>query len=256
MHLTQCTALSNTNNERTTIGVGEYVNLFFDPPLLMSFPEQPWWLAFSGSVNPSFGSDTLFTAPSNAATAVVRVFVRDVQLDTIFSVKEPTGYDHAVIRRTVSWGAGHWGAEAYVRVFIAPTDVSFGRVEIEEVGLDATDVWGRYAYFLPPNGPYSPGQLKHDPGAFRPISCDNRWNPYAPYDQEGDHVRTSMLPPLYAGGYTWPIPANWRIPGGPTNSLNSWSPQVVTADDNGVMRITKFGIWVERTTNDVYTTGP
>jgi hypothetical protein len=48
----------------------------------------------------------------------------------------------------------------------------------------------------------------------------------------------------------------WRIPGGQTNELNNWSPQVVTVDSNGATRITKFGIWVERTTNDVYTIGP
>jgi hypothetical protein len=130
-------------------------------------------------------------------------------------------------------------------------------VEIEEVGQNATDVWGRYAVSIPPpNGAYTPGILKHKSDRFVPISCDSRWHPDAPYDMAGDLVQASMIPPQYAGGYTWPIPANWRILGGPPNSLDSWSPQVVELDDNGVTRITKFGIWVERTTDDVYRIGP
>lgn len=257
VHETRCTAYADSNRSRTSLGVGEEVDFRFDPPWDLTAQDQPWWVAFAGSVAPSSGVGTTFTAPSNAANATVRVTIRDVQMETVFGVKEPSGVDHAVVQQTYQmngYGTITWGADARLRVIIAPTDVSFSRVEIEEVGQYATDVSGRYALFT--NSCYTPEQLRHISDTFRPISCDNRWNPYAAYGMEGDHVRASMNPPLCAGSYTWPIPANWRIPGGATNPLSGWSPQVVTVDSNGVTRITKFGIWVERSTNDVYTIGP
>ena len=62
------------------MGVGEKVDVYFDPPLGMSFPEEPFWWTSAGSLegklSPTLlglsGSAVKFTAPSNAATANVR----------------------------------------------------------------------------------------------------------------------------------------------------------------------------------------
>lgn len=139
VHLTECTALTNPDNTRTTVGVGEYVNFSFVQPINMSIPETPHWETTAGSVDPTTGEGTRFTAPSNGVPATVTVHVRDVKIETEFEVKEPSGVDHAVVRKTKQWGGTQWGyAEAFLTVFIAPTDVSFSRVEIEEVGMN---VW-------------------------------------------------------------------------------------------------------------------
>jgi hypothetical protein len=256
IHHTRCTALMDPDPERQNLGVGEYVDFYFDPPVVMTPPETPHWETTAGSVDPTTGTGRLFTAPSNGVPATVKVTVRDAKLATAFEVKEPSGVDHAVVRRTENLDGVICAAGAYLTVYIAPTSVSFSRVELGEIARYATDVSGRYAYFLPPNGPYSEEDLKHDAYGFKPISCDNRWNPDAPYDEGGDHIRTAMIPPLWKGSYTWPIPAQWRIPGVEARPLNNWSPQVVTVDDNSNARITKFGIWVERSPNGVYTIGP
>jgi len=73
-------ALTDTNRERLQVGVGEKVDVYFDPPLGMSFPEEPFWWTSAGSLegklSPTLlglsGSAVKFTAPSNAATANVR----------------------------------------------------------------------------------------------------------------------------------------------------------------------------------------
>ena len=96
-------ALTNTNRERLQVGVGEEVDIYFDPPLGMSFPEEPlWWASaggLEGELSPTLlglsGSAVKFTDPSNAATANVRVIVRDITLDKTFTVREPSGVDHA-----------------------------------------------------------------------------------------------------------------------------------------------------------------
>jgi hypothetical protein len=79
------TALTDTNTDRTTLGVGEEVLLYFDPeldPVLeLGLFKYPLWIPFEGSVSPSIGSITMFTAPSNAVTALVRVLVRDAFVD-------------------------------------------------------------------------------------------------------------------------------------------------------------------------------
>ncbi len=242
VHLTQCTALSNPDNTRTTIGVGEYVSFGFEPPVFMTFPEQPWWIVSEGSLDPATGSGTLFTAPSNAATALVRVFVRDEHLDTVFGVLEPSGIDHADIAQVATnIQVGVAGAAMQLDVFIAPTTVSFSRVTIMEVGENATEVSGCFTNF-------SIADLSHiGNGADDPIplDCQNCW--------QDDAGEIGDLPPWYLGSYTWPIPAVWWIGDGPTNSMTGWT-QVVSIDGSGTVRITKFDRWVQRTTNNVVTT--
>jgi hypothetical protein len=260
VHATVCEALTDKNLARLNLGVGEYVSLGFTGGDY-NWWDVPIWTTTAGGLSSFDGWVNQLTAPSNAVNATVKVKVRDEELEVKFKVFEPSGVDHVVVFHTVPMNnPGNpptWGASAHVRVVIAPTYVSFSRVEIREDQVNATDVWGRYTEF-----PYdNPENIDHDLGNFRAISCDNRWNPNA-YTLasglviEGDTLQASMVPPKYAGGFTWPISAMWQIPGGENNPLNNWSPQVATVDENGTTRIAKFGIWIERTTNDVYTIGP
>ena len=243
VHETLHTALADTNRSRMSLGVGEEVNFCLDPPVMMQWPELPSWETSGGSVEPAFGSATSYTAPSNSAIATVRVLVRDVQLDTVFQVREPAGVAHASIVVTNLYGTNYIGAGAKFRVVFAPTTVSLYRVEIEEVRGPATNAWGRFT-----NAPFTPERLDHTSDRFVAVSPENNW-------VDNDACETWSLPPLDPGGYTWLIPARWRIPGDGTNAMTGWVQQV-SLDSLGTMRIEKFGSWLSRSTDEVINVGP
>ncbi|HEX5220679.1 MAG TPA: hypothetical protein VFZ59_13995 [Verrucomicrobiae bacterium] len=231
----------------------------------MTYPEQPWWLAFQGSVSPSFGESTDYTAPSNAAAAIVRVFVRDVQLDTWFQVREPTGIDHAVFKRNSNGGvvldsfSTGSGAGMHLRPFLGPTHVSFKRVLIMEIGENATEISD---YYLDPDyypDPYNNPTLSHKGSTgegkgdrWIPINCDNSWD-----DQWDRAWWAGDLPPWdsgqYSGGsFRWNIPGAWKIDGGPVHTnLSPWF-QLMTLDGDGSMTIEKFGHRVKRNIDNQY----
>lgn len=245
-------ALTDTNRERSQVGVGEEVSVYLDPPLDMTFPESPWWTTSAGGIEPDEGSDIKFTAPSNAATANVRVYVRDVHLDKTFAVLEPSGVDHAIITSTYTntYAERLAGAKMDLNVWIAPTSVSFYKVYIFEVGENAANNTGYFAYDEPPNYWDIPSLSHIGHGADRwvgPLPDNNLLT-----DTAGSQA---FLPPWNGGGeFTWPIPAKWKVgDDGATNDLHNWSDQVFSMDANGTFSVTKFGKTVTRTTNNVVT---
>jgi hypothetical protein len=172
-----------------------------------------------------------------------------VSLEKTFVVEEPSGVDHAIITstHTNAFGNGIGGALMNLNVWIAPTSVSFYRVEIMEIGENAINNTGYWAYNAYPNF-FSTNDLRH--------STADAWAPPLHDDNSlpnGDTSGTSALIPPWVGGggFTWPIPAKWRIEGGATNDLHGWSDEVFSMDANGTVSVTKFGKTVTRTVNNV-----
>ena len=232
IHATQCTALTDPRPDRLNLGVGEYVNFHFSPSVNMSFPEQPWWIVIGGgSLLPNFGDGTLFTAPSNAATATVRVFVRDVQLDTTYSVKEPSGVDHAVVSFR---GEAPVGAGMDLKVFIAPLTVSFCRVDLMEVPGPGSNPSG---YFTTNSIP--PHDTDAKAGQWYRLREDNSWD---------DTARLYEWPYGRVGGFDWVIPVVWKIGDGNLNSLPSWTQRLESNGYKG--KVTKFGHCSDQTPSD------
>ena len=244
-------ALTDTNRERLTLGVGEQVSVYFDPELDMTYPETPYWLAFGGSVSPDTGSDVEFDAPINKASPTVRVIIRDVQLEKDFSVMEPTGYDpaHTYIQyeATNNFGYGNSGAGMHINVTMAPTYVSFYQVSVFEVGANASSITGYYADTNHYTNP--PVNLAHDDahGAneWYHLTPSNAW-PAGDNALEGyDTPPWSVSGQYSGGGYTWIIPALWEVGSGPTNSIAGWNQQFTLGGD-GTMTIQKFNLTVTR----------
>jgi hypothetical protein len=145
MHQTECTAAGNPDNARTTIGIGELVDVYLDPPLQMTFPENPWWtVSGQGTISPIDGSDTTLTAKLSPGSATVTLHVRDVSMPTTFSVIAPDGIaaiDKNDLGLNLPRGRDHIGASTLFRTQPLPTTVSFGNISIREVVQPTSRTW-------------------------------------------------------------------------------------------------------------------
>jgi hypothetical protein len=129
-----------------------------------------------------------------------------------------------------------------------PTTVSFYRVQMIEIGENATAVTGYFTSHWP---------LAHDFNAqadhWHPVDQNNLIDEASKMDTcrySGNNLMPSPWSP--GGQFTWPIPAFWSVGGGPTNTL-TWSDQVFKLDASGTMTITKFNQTVTRTYYNVIT---
>jgi len=264
-----CVATVPANQTRTTIGVGEQVNLVLvgSPPGTFTWTNvgtNSLGTNLSGSLALTTSPTNAFTAPSNASTVNVTVSYAGGSNTLTFAVLEPIGVTHSDLRGLVS-GTGYFttgqvGAGIITTPYFTPTNVSFARLYGLEVGLNATNVNGYYTNF-------STNQLAHgNNGANQWFSImpDNSWfhtNGQYSWDYAWDGGYAN---PGYGGGYTWIIPGQWKVgTNGTTNNFStnaSWSQTVTLATNgNGDMTVTKFGWSVTRGTNGAYitnSTGP
>jgi hypothetical protein len=96
--LPQCIAYPPINQIRSTIGVGEEVNVSVNVPL--SEWENVQWSTTAGSLDGTNGVYTTFTAPSYASKVIVTAKVNGLPVSTNFNVVAPSGVDHALIIAT------------------------------------------------------------------------------------------------------------------------------------------------------------
>ena len=235
----ECMAIVPDPQSRTIIGVGEQVNLW-----LVNSPSGEYsWSASAGSLNPTTGNSTMFTAPSNSATVIITLSYQGGECQKQFNVVEPTSINNAVIESTVDFQTGEPGSEMHLSpVIMGPADVSFYRVQCMEIGDNAIDASG-YFIINPP-----PSHIGNGADVWFQLGQDNSWP--NTWDWAGFW---GFAPPWSDGGFSWPIPAVWKIDDGPTNSLTGWS-QSCSIDDNGTVTVSKFNHSATRTTNNVYST--
>jgi len=240
----ECVATTPTNRTRLTIGVAEEVSLS-----LVGAPAGTFtWSTSAGSVNPTNGTSTTLTAPSNAATATVTVNYGGGSCQLAFGVIAPSGYYASNVTAITGIGTNVAGAGMFVPLWLTSSNVSFYRLEIREV--PATNNINVTGYFADTNI-WPRGFPLHDAaagaGGWVPIGMDNTIGT--------DQAQGSGLPtPWSAGTVTWPIPAQWKVVGSTNTNALTWSNQAFSIDTNGTVTITKFGHTVTRNTNNVYTT--
>ncbi len=130
-HLTECTAAGNTNNARTTVGIGEVVDFGGMPD------GTTWTVSGAGSISPTNGNGTKFTASLNPGSATVTAQIDNVTTQTTFSVVAP---DSISIQSSVdnppnknqNPNGTQMGAETDYVDIIGPTNVSFNNVLFRE----------------------------------------------------------------------------------------------------------------------------
>ena len=227
-----CNALTPTNRYRLTLGVGEGVQMYWNP--------KTWWSHNGGGLvvnNPWFNA--LFIAPGTAGKVSVTgtiIFTNGnppISDKVEFTVVEPSG-----VKATIRGNPDPYnspfpkvGAGMHMNVVLQPTTVSFYQVEMEEPSATATTT--EYFNLHPPH------DHDYDRGAdhWHRVDYNNLVD-----DGDFDHAWDAWGWPIgVAGTYTWPIHPVWRIVGGSkTNSLNGWTEQKFTLSSNGTMRIDKL----------------
>jgi hypothetical protein len=248
----QCVCTGPNDRERTTVGVGEQVNLCFEPALDF---HNPQWTHAGGNLSTSPtvpANGTFYTASSNAATdKVMANFPKSgggyVTLTTTFDVRAPTGVKTS-IRGLAEFFAGPYprvAAGMFIDVVLQPTTVSFNRVQVQEPG-EPTTATGYFTQL----GVTPPSHSGNGADEWHPVSCDNKV--LSPPLNRFDHAWDDRGWPIgVSGTYTWPIHPVWRVGAADTTTdpLSGWTEQKFTLSDNGTMRIDKFGHHVIRGPN-------
>jgi hypothetical protein len=136
----QCVATTPANQSRTTIGVGEDVNLW-----LVGSPSGTFtWSTSAGSVSPTSGTSTTLTAPGNAATATVTVSYTGGSCSQSFNVIEPANVYYLKQDLYHTYDKADIGFKALV--YLQPDSVNFGAVlaQEEQAYCTATGVYSAY----------------------------------------------------------------------------------------------------------------
>ncbi|MGA2248653.1 MAG: hypothetical protein ABSH48_27170, partial [Verrucomicrobiota bacterium] len=240
----QCVATQPPNRTRTTVGVGEEVNLS-----LVGSPRGTFtWSTSAGSINPRDGTATRFTTPSNAANATVTVSYNGGSCPLPFTVVNPNTYYASNVTPVTGYGKNNAGAGMKIPLWLTPTNVSFYRVQIMEV--PATSNLNVTGYFLNTNiWPTGPPlhDVAHGAGHWVEVGMDNLIGV--------DTAQTaSYRQPWSDGAFTWPIPGAWQVTGDKVTNSFIWSNQTRSLTPVGTITVLKFGHTVTRNTNDVYTT--
>jgi len=232
------------NTASRDVGVGEVVSYKFvqygtQDGGLPQNASPVNWSASAGTVNPAISYSTTYTAPDHAAGDKVTVKMRGQTMEDGFSVLEPTGVDHTDIVNRDPYTVGKQGAGMHLQVYMAPTTVSFAHVQFEEVGENASNLSGWFAA----NG--APSHIGHGADTWFGVDCHNSW---------ADHAWSDTYDPWISGGYTWDIPAKWRVGNnGTEHSLAGWN-QAFSFSSDGTANVSKLGWKVTRHQNEVYGT--
>lgn len=227
-HLTEATAQGNKDSTRTTVGVGEIVDLD-------GMPGNTLWSVSSGTLSATNGGSTTFTAPGVAGTSKVTGTVENVTLTLTFGVVAPSQitYQFASAR---TFPAGLQGVGMWTTVTLLPINVSFYRVQYLELPSGATNVTGFFATLPPSNleHPVNPNWV-----GFTEANIANS-SDYAGFD--------SVPPPWYSSEYDWNIPIAWQvINSNATNVFTHVLQQMIIQNSAGTSTVIKGAAQTTRT---------
>ena len=230
--ISQCESPIPSNRARTTIGVGELVDLYFNQTL----PGNPTWSTTAGTLSSTNSPRITFTAPANAGAATITCKVLGQTSRITFNVVAPSGELTAEIVGTNHYPVGWVGAGMTDLVIVYPTNVCFYWVEMDEITASYTNVAG-YCTNLNLN----------------PVIIGSSWLSYSNTYQDDvvSHFQPSIFP-LCQGSYEITTPIGWHVYGSSTtNYLETIVSLAQLVDASGDFSDAKFGIAITRSTNDV-----
>jgi hypothetical protein len=198
-----------------------------------------WSVSGGGTINPTNGTNTTFTAPGQTASPTVTATVIDPEgkphvSQQSFTVIPPTGVTTVKTSEDPNSGgkipplpaAGMWLSLTY-----QPTSVSFGNIQVAEVSGPASNVQGFFTNL-------SPASIFHTSAGWVQVSCSNTIADHAALNF------TSMgnyFPPYPSGGSAqWIIPDYWRVGNSSGSNFLKNFTQTASMDVGGTMTVTKF----------------
>jgi hypothetical protein len=205
--ISQCVATTPSNRARTNIGVGEQVNLYFNPALPTT---NITWSVPAGSLSVTNNSSTnLFTAPDNATNVTVTATIGSMPVNFYFQVFAPTGV--VFVKLGEKHTQGSLDAGFHAQCILSPTNVSFYNIEISEMNATYTGS-GCFAFI---NGQIHKTWTQQGAGWLTP-GQNNYLNP------EVDYTYVSSVPATGPGPGTdsCPIPWNYRTHGATNDGYN------------------------------------
>ena len=162
-HTTECTATGNTNNARTTIGIGEVVDFDGMPG------GTTWSVSGKGRINSTNGAGTVFTASMSPGIATITATIGNATIQTTLTVIAPSSitiigqYDWP--QETEDPNGTRMGAGTFYTNQIEPTTVSFYNTYFRESPTPDTHItW--------PNGTNSTLVFNQSTNAWG-VSCGN-----------------------------------------------------------------------------------
>jgi hypothetical protein len=125
--VSQCTATTPSNRARTTIGVGEQVNLYFST----TAPTNTVWSTSAGSLSVTNGSTTILTAPDRKVTATVTAIIPGApSVSLAFNVIEPSSVYYVTNSFIHTYDEADIGFYAWL--YLQPDSVNFYAVQCQE----------------------------------------------------------------------------------------------------------------------------
>ena len=274
----QCLATFPTNQIRTNIGVGEIVNLSYQPITINYFfaptlPPDTQWSNTAGSLAYTNWPVNVFTAPGSAGTVTITTipggygggansttFPGVATIKKALKAAQPTNVV-VVTNNGAPYGGnftplvpGMAGAQRgfLLRVMPENPQVSWSFLYFRELPGPATNVSNYFAntniYTMASNAPPGLTSLYH--------GTAGNW--YSTHDDSvyNDSVWSpAIYPPYSAGSFQWVITNQWTMNHiDSTNNLFFITTQTCTVDTNGTVTITKFGDHGVRRTADGTTT--
>jgi hypothetical protein len=216
----QCIATTPANQARTTIGVGEEVNLWLvNPPCC-----DCTWSTSAGTLSVTNGTSTTFTAPDTNTAAIITVYYNGDSCSKPFDVIQPIGllYENDTtnspyMNNCPTPTTTHIVLGYYAFVYAQPDTVNFGKISLFESKACATTNGFFVAhppkpFCHPPNGPNAitsvviPGK-----GTF------SGWHDMI----SGGATGFDSLSSYSNGSFTWPIVSSYAIGSGSQHSIQT-----------------------------------
>jgi hypothetical protein len=127
---TETVATTPANRSRTTIGIGEEVNISIVP----STVSVSWSATGGGNVSPGTGNSATFTASKNPTTSVIHAQIAGADITVPFNVVAPNGMRTSLAGdgSLGSSGTNNIGANSRFDCYVLPDYVSFYNIEFQE----------------------------------------------------------------------------------------------------------------------------